>query len=225
MIDFEQAAFNAASNEFPDAEIHGCFFHFSQCIWRKLQHLGLQTKYNSDPVFALNMRKLAALAFLPIESVVDSFKKLKQFLKVKPRPKANTEAFKIKQLIDYFESTWIGKAGQRPKFQIKLWNMFLITLNDFARTNNAVEGWHNAINRFVGCTHPSIWYFVRKIKDEQGSQEIKMLQMIQNSGAARKQKYVKHDENLLKLVKNYSNDPSMYTLEEYLSNIAHYLSY
>lgn len=92
MVDFEQAALNAASNEFPDAEVHGWYFHFTQCIWRKIQNLGLQTKYNSDTLFALNMRKLAALAFLPAESVADRFKKLKKILKVQRRPKANTEA-------------------------------------------------------------------------------------------------------------------------------------
>lgn len=220
MVDFEQAAINAASNEFP-----GCFFHFTQCIWRKIQNLGLQTKYNSDPVFALNMRKLAALAFVPVEKVSDSFQKLKKILKVRPRPKANSEAFKLKQLLDYFELTWVGKKNVRAKFPIKLWNMFLFTLNGSPRTNNAVEGWHNAINRFVGCVHPSLWYFIRKMKDEQGSQEVKITQLIQNNGVSRRQKYMKHDENLLKLVKNYSSDENMYTLEEYLSNIAHNLSY
>ncbi|KAL7301944.1 hypothetical protein TKK_0005537 [Trichogramma kaykai] len=37
IIDFENAYINAFSDVFPDSEIHGCFFHFAQCIWRHIQ--------------------------------------------------------------------------------------------------------------------------------------------------------------------------------------------
>ena len=36
MTDFEKAALNAFSNVYPDAVQRGCFFHFSQCLWRKV---------------------------------------------------------------------------------------------------------------------------------------------------------------------------------------------
>ena len=45
MIDFERAAFNALTQNFPNAEIQGCFFHFGQAIWRHIQALGLQQRY------------------------------------------------------------------------------------------------------------------------------------------------------------------------------------
>lgn len=32
MVDFEKAAMNAINYEFPETEIKGCFFHFSQCM-------------------------------------------------------------------------------------------------------------------------------------------------------------------------------------------------
>lgn len=44
MVDFEQAAIRGDTNEFPRAEIHGCFFHFQKSIWRKIQEVGLQAK-------------------------------------------------------------------------------------------------------------------------------------------------------------------------------------
>lgn len=36
LTDFEKAALNAFHLIFPDAVQRGCFFHFSQCIWRKV---------------------------------------------------------------------------------------------------------------------------------------------------------------------------------------------
>lgn len=74
--DFEKAAMNSIKNEFPSTEIHGCFFHFSQAVWRKIQNYGLTIKYIVDVNFALQVRKLIALAFIPIDKVVNYFEVL-----------------------------------------------------------------------------------------------------------------------------------------------------
>jgi hypothetical protein len=37
MTDFELAAINAFKSSFPNSNARGCFFHFSQCLWRKIQ--------------------------------------------------------------------------------------------------------------------------------------------------------------------------------------------
>jgi len=39
-IDFEQAFISAFKDIFPNAKINVCFFHFCQCLWRKIQSLG-----------------------------------------------------------------------------------------------------------------------------------------------------------------------------------------
>ena len=36
LTDFEKAAINAFEIHFPDVVQRGCYFHFSQCIWRKV---------------------------------------------------------------------------------------------------------------------------------------------------------------------------------------------
>ena len=41
MLDFEVAAHNAVRTSFPQTSIKGCFFHYTQCIWRKKQSSGL----------------------------------------------------------------------------------------------------------------------------------------------------------------------------------------
>jgi hypothetical protein len=41
MVDFESAIWTALSEVFPDVVVHGCCFHWSQAVWRKVQDLGL----------------------------------------------------------------------------------------------------------------------------------------------------------------------------------------
>lgn len=56
------------------------FFHFSQAVWRQIQKTGLVANYSEeDPKFALNLKMLNALAFVPPSNVVQSFEKLLEF--------------------------------------------------------------------------------------------------------------------------------------------------
>jgi hypothetical protein len=75
MFDFEKGAMNAAKCVFPSVDIKGCF-HLCQSIWRQIQSNGLQSKYSNDSDFALNLRKLAALAYIPENDVLSAFETL-----------------------------------------------------------------------------------------------------------------------------------------------------
>jgi hypothetical protein len=57
---------------YPGVTITGCSFHFSQCIYRKVQEFGLQTDYQ-DPDISLFICMLAALAFILTDRIVESF--------------------------------------------------------------------------------------------------------------------------------------------------------
>jgi hypothetical protein len=57
--DFEKAAVNVFTEECPNSRLQGCFFHFSQAIYRHVQSAGLM------------LRHLPALAFVPIQNVQD----------------------------------------------------------------------------------------------------------------------------------------------------------
>lgn len=75
-IDFEQSTIKALKSKFPTSNIHGCNFHFGQNLWRHIQQVGLQTKYSSDPDFALNIRLVLSLAFVPTADVEEAFQQL-----------------------------------------------------------------------------------------------------------------------------------------------------
>ncbi|KAL8585639.1 hypothetical protein ACOMHN_025262 [Nucella lapillus] len=74
-IDFERAALNSISEHFPTTAVHGCFFHFGQCLWRNLQSLGLQDWY-LEPENSLLIKTIQALAFVPPDDVIEVFQQL-----------------------------------------------------------------------------------------------------------------------------------------------------
>jgi len=52
ITDFKQAVINATQSEFPDSIHKGCFFHFCQNLWRKIQSEGLGNEYESNEDFS-----------------------------------------------------------------------------------------------------------------------------------------------------------------------------
>ena len=48
LVDYEAAVKRAAEEVFDDVSVKGCFFHYTQCIWRKAQHLGLPIPYRQN---------------------------------------------------------------------------------------------------------------------------------------------------------------------------------
>lgn len=128
MSDFEMASMKAAKKYFPLAEIHGCLFHFTQNIWAHVQQLGLQSKYANDEDFAFEIKLLIALAYVPIDHVIEAFEELMQteFYTDDDDKEYNRE---IQDIVAYFESTYIGafnRLGQRkkPLYPIDVWNVY-----------------------------------------------------------------------------------------------------
>ena len=66
LSDFEQALINALRLNFPTAEHRGCYYHYSQAIWQKVQALGLQEEYRSESgILKSFVQKTAATCFVP----------------------------------------------------------------------------------------------------------------------------------------------------------------
>ena len=76
-----------------------------------------------EPDFALYVRMLQSLPFVPENEVCDFF--------------------------------LILIARRTPPFPMRFWNMNARVLNHASRTNDCVEGWHNAFQTGVSIPHPS----------------------------------------------------------------------
>lgn len=66
---YEMSAIVAINNEFPTAEIHGCFVHFRNAVYRWAKSLGL-LEYE---VTAQYVKLCICLAYLPKEEIEDSW--------------------------------------------------------------------------------------------------------------------------------------------------------
>lgn len=160
---------------------------------------------------------MAALAFVPISNVVESFEELVD------SPYFSEHNDLIQPIVDYFEDTWIGRPGRRnqrrnPIFPHSLWNCYEATLEDLPKTNNSVEGWHRGFSQLLGASHPSIWKFIDGLKKEQSLNEFKVEQYISGQQPpAGRQIYKDTAERIKRIVENYRERP----LLDYLRGISH----
>lgn len=171
--DYEKAAINSIQTCFPNTTMFGCFFHFGQCLWRKVQSLGLQTWYN-NPSNALIIKSIQALSFVPIAEVRDCFNEYVSHLD------SETDEV-LSEFLVYFETTWIGilQNGRmrRPTYDPKLWNVRERLLDGIPRTTNSIEGWHRGFEQRMTVKHPNIGRLVSKLRSEQADWELKLEQM------------------------------------------------
>lgn len=148
-IDFEVAAINALRSVNRTTKISGCNFHFMQCLWRKIQEIGLAREYRENEEIKRFCRMCGALSLIPLEFVVDGW--LAIFGEA-------PESDKLRQFADYFIDQWLDN----DKMNIDVWNVS----KQRHRTNNVVEGWHRRMNKFVGRNTPNIYYLVGKLREE-----------------------------------------------------------
>lgn len=170
--DFEKAAKNAFKKIFPGAVQNGCLFHLGQCFWRKIQKLPEVAKnYVEKPDYALKVKCLTALAFVPSSAVKEAFDALIS-------DEFYASSSHMEDMVDYVEENWIGgiRRGKirTARFAIEEWNCFDRLMNDQARTNNAVEGWHRGFQTQLGATHPIMWKFIETIQKEQSFNEVEI---------------------------------------------------
>ncbi|KAK8375337.1 hypothetical protein O3P69_008302 [Scylla paramamosain] len=128
VADFEQAIWRAFRYILPNTTIQGCLFHWVQCIFRKVQDLGLAVAYRENGPMQKFVRKLFALPCLPVEHICAAFNQLSN--------EPSTPA--VAPLLDYIRDTWIEGDLWPPTS----WCIF----NQSTRTNNDVEGYHRRIN-------------------------------------------------------------------------------
>ena len=121
MIDFEMAAINAFKFHFPNIVIRCCSFHFGQNLYRHIVSCGLKQAYSEDKELKFWVKKVTALALVPIDEVENVFCEL---LCEKP------DYPQLDKWADYVLKTYIEKDRiQVNHILIKFYGINTITTN------------------------------------------------------------------------------------------------
>ncbi|CAF1691384.1 unnamed protein product, partial [Adineta ricciae] len=100
---------------------------------------------------------------------------------------------------------------------IELWNVYDRVSENLPRTNNSIEGWHNAFAQRVSIAHPTINKLTDKIRTEQSKFELDIaLIRLGQQPEAKKTTYKKIEHRIKRLVDDYGN----VDLGEYLKSLA-----
>ena len=215
IADFEVGLQNALVAAYPNIQIQGCFFHFGQSIWRRVQQVGLSRDYISNEEVRLLVKSLVSLAFLPEEEIEEGFDILDGLRENNEHLRENE---KLVELMSYFEDTYIGRPQRRgrrraPRYHPSLWNVRGRTTAGLPRTNNSLEGWHCALQTLFDGPHPSIWKFFEGLKKEIVLTMVD-IETMQTGGhhPPQKKKYVDINKRLQTLILRHSRN-ELTTLE------------
>lgn len=220
--DFENASISSVSTLFPDTQLHGCYFHFNQALWRKIQSIPvILNLYNNDSDFKISLRMISALSFVPHDDVSYAYEQLINSNYFLTHHQILNE-FKL-----YFEHTWIGShlpgsQNRNPLFPIMLWNSYSTIRSSLPLTNNSLEGWHHGFHRLVNSNHPSLWTFINKLKEQHSLTQLELRQ-VQSGVQVRRQKkvYKARYERIKRLVDQYNRSDIL----SYLRNISYNISF
>lgn len=197
MIDFEATMISALEEVFPQVPVKGCLFHLCKNIYRRVQGEGLTELYMNDANFRMTIKMIGALSLVPIEDTLQAFEEL-----------ANYAGEEAQIILDYFETNYVGelRRGRRlaPRFAHAIWNMHNRVENELARTNNDLEGWHNAFAGFFDGHHENIWKCIVALKKDSAINHHKITQgLIGAPVPPQRPVYRRVNENLQTLIRNY----------------------
>ncbi len=140
LSDFEPALQDAFALAFDNISIKGCWFHYVQCIVRRIRHDGLIQRYENDYAFRVWVKQFTALAMIRTDSLEEAFE-----INLNTCPDLNDTS--IQKFLSYFINEWL--VGQVSP---DVWNHH----QRQRRTNNDLEH------------HPNLAKFVKFIQQNHG---------------------------------------------------------
>lgn len=130
--DFELALRTAIETELPATRIGGCYFHFNQALWRKIQELGLSAPYQQNQRLKEVIRKVMAIGYLPLAVVHMNFTAL---VGARRTQRLTARYPQLADFLTYVSNTYVR---HRATFPPPVWNVYDRGMDQ--RTNNHVEG-------------------------------------------------------------------------------------
>lgn len=171
LVDFELAQAKAFMSVFGGAP-HGCYFHFVQCLERRLLKMPkLNNRVKTDATLKTKQafKSFQALALIKKEKVNET---LDAFLQTSYMRK---HELIFRPFVEYFKRQWTGslmkeRHGRKIKGKIT-WSQEEYFKTDALRTTSSLEGWHKHMNSRINFTNPTFEHLIENLQVEQGRVE------------------------------------------------------
>ena len=164
---YEKALHHAIAEEFPNAIINGCLFHWKQAIRRKIRELGFE-----EPVIDRFMHRsvLETLTVIPPKDIETCG--IPYVREIVDENLNENDMKKIEIFWQYFNKFWMSS----PSF-ICRWNVHHQSLNhkrNLMRTNNGLEQYNRSLKDIFKNSTPSLISFVETFESESHVQAEKL---------------------------------------------------
>ena len=140
VMDFEYAMWRAVAKVFPDAEVKGCGFHWSQAVFRRLTD-GLRAAYMHDNGTHKFVKKLLALPYIPADEIPSVFAELVRDTQLSSG---------LTSLTEYVRDNWV----EGSRFPPSKWSVYKRAV----RTNYDLEEYHHKLN--ANANKPNLPFYV-----------------------------------------------------------------
>lgn len=116
----------------------------------------LSRKYGNDEDFALKVRMLKALAFVPSSEISNYYCSVS----------STFEDEDLLKLCEWFERNYV-KGSYQPKYPRSFWSVYDDSMtNSYPRTQNSVEAWHRRLKAVVGRRKSGLYHLIRQLGNE-----------------------------------------------------------
>jgi len=193
MCDYKKASMNAVHEQFPQASLRGCWFHYCQAVLKKWRRLKLQK--TSCKILSMAM----TLALAPSEMFSDGLTFIQTIADKESDHNPNVLLF-----MKYMRSTWLPISNKICVYGCSI------------RTNNLVESFHNTMSQKMQTVHPNLWIFLDNVSKIIQDQEIKYDRLINGLQVSRNRcQFNKNRNARIQEAQNYLST-GIYSLKEFL---------
>lgn len=182
--DFEASFWSAVKKVLPNVKHKGCVFHWTQAVWRHMQHVGLAAAYLAKDTIHRYCRRILSLPFLPASDIPAAFSHIKE----------RATSHQLLAVINYVEATWIQSSLWPPQ----CWSIY----RSFVRTNNDVESWHARLNRKAVSGTVPLYKLIDLLYKESLMVELSMKLLSGSKGMRKQRKTSKHVQSRLESLWN-----------------------
>ena len=186
-----------------------------------LEKYRISSRYGNNENFSIKLRHLTALAFLPSSEIPDAFDQ------IKPLMPPNAQ-----EVVQYFENNYVHGIIRRalrngsehrnpPLFPPNIWSAYDLIINNYSRTQNVGERWHQRWLTLIGRQNVNIYTIITGMRKEQHQTYLEIKSILCEEPLPQKRRHQIDRENRILTVFNNRDD---YVLIDCLRGISHNIS-